>query len=82
MNKKSVKQTNSKEGASSAKKCERSQGLLMRADHPRNLLSPPRGFTPHWNEFPMSPILWRENTEVREEEITKEDSELVKVEKK
>lgn len=47
----------------------------MSVDHPRILLTPFRGFTPQWNEFPESPMLWGENTEVQEQKFVKEDSE-------
>ena len=70
-NKKSAKLPKSKEAA----RGDRSEGSLMSVDHPRILLTPLRGFTPQWNEFPESPMLWRENTEVQDEKIVKEDSE-------
>ncbi|XP_078354392.1 uncharacterized protein LOC144638997 [Oculina patagonica] len=44
---------------------ESSTTLLSQADHLRNLMTPLRGFTPHCSELPESPMLWRENTEVK-----------------
>ena len=74
-NKKSAKLLRSKEAAFSAKKGDRYEGTLVSVDHPRTLLTPLRGFTAQWNEFPEIPMLWRENTEVQEEKFVKEDSE-------
>lgn len=57
--KKSAKAMKSKE-SKSGNKCKSSN-----ADQPRVLLTPLRGFTPHWSELSESPdpMLWRENVE-------------------
>lgn len=78
-NKKSAKLSISKESAS-AKKCKRSKGLPTHTDHQRSFMTPLRGFIPHCSEFPESPLLWRENTGVQEEEIINEDSKEGRVE--
>lgn len=44
---------------------ESSSTLLPQADQLRVLMTPLRGFTPHCSELPESPMLWRENTEVK-----------------
>ena len=76
VNKKSLPLHSKTKEVGSAQKNERSQGFVARVDHPRVLMTPLRGFTPHWNEFPESPMMWRENTEVKEEETTKDSGEV------
>lgn len=63
--KKSAKAMKSKE-SKSGNKCKSSN-----ADQPRVLLTPLRGFTPHWSDFSESPdpMLWRENVETTKQGI-------------
>lgn len=65
----------------SAKKCkmhESASRLLPQVDHLRVEMTPLRGFTPQCNDFPESPMLWRENTEIKgiEEETKDMEKEL------
>ena len=68
-----------KNSAKKSRAQESSSGLLPQAGQLRVLMTPLRGFTPHRSEFPESPMLWRENTEVKdtqmEKEMEKEDLE-------
>ena len=63
--KKSAKAMKSKE-SKSGNKCKSSN-----ADQPRVLLTPLRGFTPHWSDFSESPdpMLWRENVETTKQGV-------------
>ncbi|KAJ7352763.1 hypothetical protein OS493_034114 [Desmophyllum pertusum] len=78
LTKNSAKQPRTQE-SSSVQHCERSKGLVRQADdNLRVLMTPLRGFTPHCNDLPESPMLWRENTELVKEIEKEEYEEMLK----